>query len=82
MQFSDFADRYRRNSGTVQLMEDLGKATAATGPVYQLGGGNPAHIPEVEQLLREALADLTQEADTFGKMIGEYDGPGGNLPFR
>ena len=82
MQFSDFADRYRRNSGTVQLMQDLGKATAATGPVYQLGGGNPAHIPEVEQLLRQALADLTREADAFGKMVGEYDGPGGNLPFR
>lgn len=82
MQFSDFADRYRRNSGTVQLMQDLGKATAATGPVYQLGGGNPAHIPEVERLLRQALTDLTREADTFGKMVGEYDGPGGNLPFR
>ena len=82
MRFSSFADRYRQNTGTVQLMEDLGKATTAEGPICQLGGGNPAHIPEVETLLREAVADLTQDSIAFGRMIGEYDAPGGNLAFR
>ena len=82
MRFSTFANRFQQNVGTVQLMEDLGRATAAEGPIYQLGGGNPAHIPEVETLLQEAMADLSNDAKGFGRMIGEYDSPGGNLPFR
>jgi valine--pyruvate aminotransferase len=82
MQFSSFANRYRQNTGTVQLMEDLGKATTASGPIYQLGGGNPAHVPAVETLLREAMADVTADGARFGRMVGEYDAPGGNVAFR
>lgn len=82
MHFSKFATRYQKNTGTVRLMEDLGAATSATGPICQLGGGNPAHIPEVEALLREAMADLMADTQAFGKMIGEYDAPGGNVAFR
>ena len=59
MHFSNFATRYQKGSGTVQLMEDLGRATTAKGAICQLGGGNPAHIPEVEAILREAMADVT-----------------------
>ena len=81
MRFSTFANRYQQNAGTVQLMEDLGKATAAEGPIYQLEA-NPAHIPEVETLLQEAMADLSNDAKAFGRMIGEYDSPGGNQPFQ
>jgi valine--pyruvate aminotransferase len=82
MQFSSFANRYRQSTGTVQLMEDLGKATTASGPIYQLGGGNPAHVPAVETLLREAMTELTDDALKFGRMVGEYDAPGGNVAFR
>ena len=82
MQFSDFSSRYRQNSGTVQLMEDLGRATSTRGPIHQLGGGNPAHIPEVESLLRESMGEITRDAEVFGRMIGEYDAPEGNLGFR
>ena len=82
MHFSNFATRYQKSTGTVRLMEDLGAATSATGSICQLGGGNPAHIPEVEALLREAMADLTADTQAFGKMIGEYDAPGGNVAFR
>lgn len=82
MHFSNFATRYQKSTGTVRLMEDLGAATSATGPICQLGGGNPAHIPEVEALLSEAMAELTADTHAFGKMIGEYDAPGGNVAFR
>ena len=82
MHFSNFAARYQKSTGTVRLMEDLGAATSATGSICQLGGGNPAHIPEVEALLREAMADLTADTQAFGKMIGEYDAPGGNIVLR
>ena len=82
MQFSDFSSRYRQNSGTVQLMEDLGRATSTRGPIHQLGGGNPAHIPEVEALLRESMGEITRDPEVFGRMVGEYDAPEGNLSFR
>jgi len=82
MQFSSFANRYRQSTGTVQLMEDLGKATTAPGPIFQLGGGNPAHVPAVENLLRQAMTDLITDATRFGRMVGEYDAPGGNVAFR
>ena len=82
MHFSNFATRYQKGSGTVRLMEDLGRATTAKGAICQLGGGNPAHIPEVEAILREAMADVTADTQAFGKMVGEYDAPGGNVAFR
>ena len=82
MHFSNFATRYQKDSGTVKLMQDLGRATTEKGAICQLGGGNPAHIPEVEAILREAMADVIADAHGFGKMVGEYDAPGGNVAFR
>ena len=82
MHFSNFATRYQKDSGTVRLMQDLGRATTEKGAICQLGGGNPAHIPEVEAILREAMADVIADAQGFGKMVGEYDAPGGNVAFR
>jgi len=82
MQFSQFANRYRQQTGTVQLMRDLDAAQAASGPVYMLGGGNPAHIPEVEAVFQEAMLALAGDTLTFGRTVGEYDGPQGGLRFR
>lgn len=78
MKFSRFADRYRQLTGTVQLMEDLGAARRAQGPVYMLGGGNPAHIPEAEALFREGFHAILADSDRFGRMVGEYDTPQGS----
>ena len=81
MRFSRFADRYRQLTGTVQLMDDLGAARAASAPVYMLGGGNPAHIPEAEALFQSTLRELINDSVTFGRMVGEYDNPQGNNDF-
>lgn len=81
MQFSAFAQRYQRHSGTVQLMDDLGHARSASGPVYMLGGGNPAHIPRVDEIVQDTLAQLVKDSAVFTRMIGEYDNPQGNPRF-
>ncbi|MBT4888297.1 MAG: valine--pyruvate transaminase, partial [Rhodospirillales bacterium] len=47
MQFSKFAKKFTDHSGISQLMEDLGDAMAGEQDVLMLGGGNPAHIPEM-----------------------------------
>ena len=62
MKFSAFGQRASRGSGIENLMNDLGKALSGSGPApLMLGGGNPAHIPEMEaawnQRLHEILAD-------------------------
>lgn len=81
MQFSKFARRFQEKTGTVQLMDDLGTAVNAPGPIYMLGGGNPAHVKEAEAVFRNAFEALTRDAIAFGRMIGEYDAPQGNVRF-
>ena len=53
MKFSKFGNRFTRHTGARQLMDDLGAAMTSEDPVMMLGGGNPAHIPEVLRLLAE-----------------------------
>jgi valine--pyruvate aminotransferase len=81
MQFSKFAKRYTEHSGIVQLMEDLGDAMAAEQPVLMLGGGNPAHIPEMEAFLRERMQRLVDNPAEFSHFVGDYDPPRGNKRF-
>lgn len=79
--FSNFSSHYRASTGTVQLMEDLGRAAQATGPVYAMGGGNPAHIPEAQRLFQRALQAIITDDAQFAAMVGEYDAPKGNVAF-
>ena len=81
MQFSKFARRYTEHSGIVQLMEDLGEAMAGTGPRLMLGGGNPAHIPELESFFQERMQRLVQNPAEFSHFIGNYDPPKGETRF-
>ncbi len=39
-----------------ELMEDMGAAMDSTEPIFMLGGGNPARIPEVEQVFKDQFA--------------------------
>lgn len=81
MQFSKFAKRYTEHSGIVQLMEDLGEAMAGAGPRLMLGGGNPAHIPEVQAFFQERMQRLVQNAAEFSNFIGNYGPPQGDMRF-
>lgn len=81
MQFSRFTSRFSSQAGIVQLMEDLGSALSGDRDVFMLGGGNPAHIPEVQQLLHQRLEKILADPGEFAHVIGNYDPPQGEQRF-
>lgn len=80
LRFSDFARRFTGPTGTRLLMDDLGEALAGERPLCNLGGGNPARIPAMQSLFREALERFVASGG-FDTLTGSYDGPQGHLPF-
>lgn len=80
MHVSCFGQRFLGDSGILQLMDDLGKAAQQPG-VIMLGGGNPAHIPEVEALFRQRMERMLDSEDEFERMVGNYSGPEGDSAF-
>ena len=81
MELSDFGRRFTRDSGIRQLMDDFGESLHLSGPVYMLGGGNPAHIPEVEAILRRRMQAILDDRAAFASLVGDYDPPAGHRPF-
>lgn len=61
-------------------MDDLGKPLRKGLKPYPLGGGNPARVPEVEAMYRNAMEKLL-ETDAFERTIGAYDSPQGRMSF-
>lgn len=53
----------------------------AGGNMLMLGGGNPAHIPEVQQVFRKRIEAILAEPSAFESMIGNYDTARGNTQF-
>jgi len=79
MKFSALGQRLSGGSGIELLMDDLGNALSATGPSpLMLGGGNPAHIPEMERIWGERLRDILNEPATLRRTLAIYDPPRGN----
>ena len=75
MKFSRFAKRFSSDAGIVQLMDDLGNAMAGEQDMMMLGGGNPAHIPEVQQFFYESMQRMLANPSAFAAVIGNYDPP-------
>ncbi|MGB2402971.1 MAG: valine--pyruvate transaminase, partial [Akkermansiaceae bacterium] len=74
--FSEFGQRLCMGSGIEELMDDLGNALVSGGPdVRMLGGGQPAHIPEVNALWRRRLEEIMASAGGLEKMLSNYDPP-------
>lgn len=46
-----------------------------------LGGGNPAHIPGVEEVWRRRLGEILESPGTMESMLGDYDTPRGRIEF-
>jgi len=80
MNLSKFGTKFTRKAGITQLMDDLGTAMAK-GDMLMLGGGNPAHIPEVQDRFRKQMESILAEPHGFETMIGNYDGSRGNAAF-
>lgn len=82
MNFSKFGDKFTGQIGIQELMDDLGKAMAAAdGKQIMLGGGNPGHLPEVQQLFRESMQNIMAEPQAFERIVGNYDTPAGEIGF-
>jgi valine--pyruvate aminotransferase len=78
---SDFGRKFSAVSGIYELMEDLGQAVSAGGDICMMGGGNPAHIPEVEAVWRRRLREILDTPGAMETMLGDYDTPRGRPEF-
>lgn len=61
-------------------MDDLGSAMTGN-EMLMLGGGNPSHIPEVQQYFHERLQRIIEKPAEFAHIIGNYDSPQGDTSF-
>jgi valine--pyruvate aminotransferase len=82
VEFSAFGRRFTRHTGARELMDDLGAAMAADAPVMMLGGGNPAHIPEMLAAFREQFQRVLANDREFRRMVADYADPAGEQGFR
>jgi len=81
LKVSKFGQKVAAVSGIGQLMDDLGCALADGKHILMLGGGNPAHIPEVQKYFRRSMLELLDDKGQFERTIGNYDPPQGNRRF-
>lgn len=79
-----FGERMTRQTGALELMDDLGTALARddAASLHLLGGGNPARIDAVEATYRRRLQEIAADSVQFGRFAGSYAAPGGDLGFR
>lgn len=77
MQFSRFGQKFTRQSGILQLMDDLGRALSEGKPVNMLGGGNPAHIPAVQQAFADTLRKIADNGAAI-ESLANYSTPQGD----
>ena len=81
MDFSDFGKRFAAEIGIGELMDDLGDALVADPAPLMLGGGNPAHVPEVQAVFKKRMEDILSKQGEFERVIGNYDTPQGAKAF-
>ncbi len=81
MNLSSFGRKISEVSGIGRLMEDLGVALSLGPDMLMLGGGNPAHIPQVQKYFRDSMEKLLGNGAEFERAIGNYDPPAGNKEF-
>ena len=78
MDYSNFGTKFTQPNGITQLIEDLGDAKNSNNPnIVMLGGGNPALVPEVNNIFINELQKLVAN-NTLSNVFGLYDGPAGN----
>lgn len=79
--YSSLGQKALTISGIGELMDDLGQAMTVRPDLLMLGGGNPAHIPEMEKVFRESMEDILRKPGTYERCVGDYDGPRGSPAF-
>ncbi|MFP1809404.1 valine--pyruvate transaminase [Lonsdalea quercina] len=79
MNFSVFGNKFTRRSGITQLMDDLNNGLRTPGAIM-LGGGNPAHIPAMDDYFKSLCGDLLEQGRLTDALCN-YDGPQGKDTF-
>ncbi len=79
MNYSKFGDRFNRYSAITQLMDDLNEGLLQDD-VVMLGGGNPASIDGVQNLINDILKQQMSSGELMNS-IANYDGPQGKDSF-
>ncbi|MCL2893634.1 valine--pyruvate transaminase [Brenneria tiliae] len=75
MNFSLFGNKFTRHAGITQLMDDLNEGLRTPGAIM-LGGGNPAHIPEMDAYFRQLCQEMLEQGKLTDALCN-YDGPQG-----
>ncbi|MCG8454563.1 MAG: valine--pyruvate transaminase [Spirochaetales bacterium] len=78
---TQFAQRFCKKTGILELMDDLGQAMAGSTEMRMLGGGNPAHIPEINQLWRARTQEILNNGQELEETLANYDTPRGKESF-
>ncbi|MFT5415089.1 MAG: valine--pyruvate aminotransferase, partial [Gammaproteobacteria bacterium] len=78
--YSKFGDQFNSDSGTRQLMDDLGEVLNSGRAMMNLGGGNPGTVPGISELFHDQM-QASLDDGRFGSIAGQYDGPQGHRPF-
>ncbi len=81
MKLSRFGEKFTRHSGIVGLMDDLGTALNDCPEMIFMGGGNPARLPEVEQVMGQCLQAVLADSRHRHQMFGIYQPPKGDTEF-
>lgn len=81
MKLSKLGHKLTEDSAIVNLMEDLGTALNVNPDLLFLGGGNPAHIPEFENIAAAHLQNIASDPDQLHKLLGVYQSPQGMESF-
>lgn len=81
---SVFGEKMTEHSGITELMDDLGEAlTIGRDRLRMMGGGNPSHIPEMQELWRHRMKELVSGTHgEFDRVMADYDQPAGSPAFR
>ena len=82
MEFSLFGQRFSQDAGILEPMDDLGRTLESPGGKIMLGGGNPASIPEMNQLWRRRLTEILAQEGELEALVAQYDAPGGRAGFK
>ncbi|MCX2532667.1 valine--pyruvate transaminase [Plesiomonas shigelloides] len=79
MNWSLFGDKFTRQAGITQLMDDLNDGLRTPGAIM-LGGGNPARIPQMQDYFTERCRHLLDSGELTDALCN-YDGPQGKDSF-
>ena len=79
MELSKFGEKFTKNAGILELMDDLGNALSINKDILMLGGGNPGRIPKVQNIFKKCLIELVKNKDGLHRLAGIYDPPQGNV---